>query len=164
MLMKDIEPYLKQLDTNKESIDRLGAMENDLSFLIQALAMKTDIDTLPQELKEDIKQVKHGSSVNDEHSANLVKNQSTSTFFGAKLGSYLNEKGVKSQVNKINTLYPHVFSVLSFRLKKQVKGELTLYSLIAGPVMNVQEAEKLCVVFNQIGQPCTPDKFVGELL
>lgn len=162
VLMKDIQPYMQQWDDNKEQITRLSGMEEDLSLLIQALAVQTKIETLPEQLQDDIKDVKYELSPEDAASGAFSAVEKVSVFYGGKLGSYLNQKRAQAQVNAILSQYAQMSSVLRFRLNKKEKGTLTLYDLIAGPVMSLQEAKQLCVFFNQIGQTCMPSKFVGE--
>ncbi|WP_240701998.1 SPOR domain-containing protein [Pseudoalteromonas sp. DL-6] len=156
---KDIKPYLEQWDNNKEQIARLSTMEEDLSLLIQALSAQTDIDTVPEPMKEKIKRVEYGSKQPLQPSSETVlADNTTSTnkaIYGVQIGRYLISTGAKRQVQRLKEQYPQLNSILKYRINEQQKESTTFYDVVAGPLKNQQQAAQLCLFFYKIGNKCT---------
>lgn len=156
---KDIKPYLEQWDNNKEQIARLSTMEEDLSLLIQALSAQTDIDTVPEPMKEKIKRVEYGSKQPLQPSSETVlADNTTSTnkaIYGVQIGRYLISTGAKRQVQRLKEQYPQLNSILQYRINEQQKESTTFYDVVAGPLKNQQQAAQLCLFFYKIGNKCT---------
>lgn len=156
---KDIKPYLEQWDNNKEQIARLSTMEEDLSLLIQALSAQTDIDTVPEPMKEKIKRVEYGSKQSLQPSSETVlADNTTSTnkaIYGVQIGRYLISNGAKRQVQRLKEQYPQLNSILQYRIDEQQKESTTFYSVVAGPLKNQQQAAQLCLFFYKMGNKCT---------
>lgn len=152
----DIQPYMEQWDSNKERLARLSTMEEDLSMLIQALAMQTDINTLPKEMRVKLTHEKHGSSL-DKHQLN--KPQATfeteKIVFAVKLSRFLVETGAQSQLNDLKKSFAQIFNILQYRIETQEIEGTVFYNLVVGPVNNQVQAEQLCTVFKQAGNRCS---------
>ncbi len=156
---KDIKPYLEQWDNNKEQIARLSTMEEDLSLLIQALSAQTDIDTVPEPMKEQVKRIEYGSKQTLQPSSETVlADNTTSTnkaIYGVQIGRYLISTGAKRQVQRLKEQYPQLNSILKYRINEQQKESTTFYDVVAGPLKNQQQAAQLCLFFYKIGNKCT---------
>ena len=156
---KDIKPYLEQWDNNKEQIARLSTMEEDLSLLIQALSAQTDIDTVPEPMKEKVKRVEYGSKQSLQPSSETaLADNTTSTnkaMYGVQIGRYLISNGAKRQVERLKEQYPQLNSILQYRINEQQKESTTFYSVVAGPLKNQQQAAQLCLFFYKMGNKCT---------
>ncbi|MDX1726696.1 MAG: SPOR domain-containing protein [Pseudoalteromonas tetraodonis] len=164
---KDIKPYLEQWDNNKEQIARLSTMEEDLSLLIQALSAQTDIDTVPEPMKEKIKRVEYGSKQSLQPSSETVlADNTTSTnkaIYGVQIGRYLISNGAKRQVQRLKEQYPQLNSILKYRINEQQKESTTFYSVVAGPLKNQQQAAQLCLFFYKMGNKCTLAAFSEDV-
>jgi len=156
---KDIKPYLEQWDNNKEQIARLSTMEEDLSLLIQALSAQTDIDTVPEPLKEKVKRVEYGSKQSLQLSSETALADNTistnKAIYGVQIGRYLISTGAKRQVQRLKEQYPQLNSILKYRINEQQKESTTFYDVVAGPLKNQQQAAQLCLFFYKIGNKCT---------
>lgn len=156
---KDIKPYLEQWDNNKEQIARLSTMEEELSLLIQALSAQTDIDTVPEPMKEQVKRIEYGSKQTLQPSSEtaLVNNSASinKAIYGVQIGRYLISTGAKRQVQRLKEQYPQLNSILKYRINEQQKESTTFYDVVAGPLKNQQQAALLCLFFYKIGNKCT---------
>ena len=164
---KDIKPYLEQWDNNKEQIARLSTMEEDLSLLIQALSAQTDIDTVPEPMKEKVKRVEYGSKQSLQPSSETaLADNTTSTnkaMYGVQIGRYLISNGAKRQVERLKEQYPQLNSILQYRINEQQKESSTFYSVVAGPLKNQQQAAQLCLFFYKMGNKCTLAAFSEDV-
>lgn len=164
---KDIKPYLEQWDNNKEQIARLSTMEEDLSLLIQALSAQTDIDTVPEPMKEKVKRVEYGSKQSLQPSSETaLADNTTSTneaMYGVQIGRYLISNGAKRQVEQLKKQYPQLNSILQYRINEQQKESTIFYSVVAGPLKNQQQAAQLCLFFYKMGNKCTLAAFSKEV-
>lgn len=158
--MEQIKPYLEQWDNNKKQIEHLSAMEEDLSLLIQALSLQTDIDTIPESMKEELVQVEHGSKQPQATQNTMTENvNADTTVYGVQIGRYLVSQSAKSQMLRLKEQYPKLNEVIQYRIDEQQKQSVTFYNLIAGPLKNQQQAARLCMFFNKIGNTCTLSSF-----
>lgn len=164
---KDIKPYLEQWDNNKEQIARLSTMEEDLSLLIQALSAQTDIDTVPEPMKEKVKRVEYGSKQSLQPSSETALAENTTStneaMYGVQIGRYLISNGAKRQVEQLKKQYPQLNSILQYRINEQQKESTIFYSVVAGPLKNQQQAAQLCLFFYRMGNKCTLASFLEEV-
>ena len=156
---KDIKPYLDLWDNNKDKIVRLSTMEEDLSLLIQALSAQTDIDTMPDAMKEQVKHVRYGSKESSQSFpktalSNNIASVNTA-IYAVRIGRYLISNGAKRQVQRLKEQYPQLNSILQYRINEQKKESTTFYSVVAGPLKNQQQAAQLCLLFYRMGNKCT---------
>lgn len=164
---KDIKPYLEQWDNSKEQIARLSTMEEDLSLLIQALSAQTDIDTVPEPMKEQVKRVEYGAkqSLKPSSETTLANNTTSAhkAMYGVQIGRYLISNGAKRQVQRLKEQYPQLNSILQYRINEQEKESTTFYNVVAGPLKNQQQAAQLCLFFHKMGNKCTLAVFTEDV-
>lgn len=163
--VEDIQPYIEQWDSNKEQIARLSAMEEDLSLLIQALALQTDIDNLPEAMKEQVMLVEHGTKQHQKAQQTPVQNvkNNEKPLYGVLIGRYLILQSAKSQMRKLEMQYPKLNEVIKYQVNEQQKESVTFYNLIAGPLQNQQQAAQLCLFFYNTGKTCSLTTFNQNL-
>ncbi|MEL0640629.1 SPOR domain-containing protein [Pseudoalteromonas aliena] len=164
---KDIKPYLELWDNNKEQIARLSTMEEDLSLLIQALSAQTDIDTVPDVMKEQVKDVRYGSKKSSQYFPKTTLSNNIASvntvIYGVQIGRYLVSNGAKRQVQRLKEQYPQLNGILQYRINEQQEESTTFYSVVAGPLKNQQQAAQLCLFFYKIGKKCTLAAFSEDV-
>lgn len=156
---KDIQPYIEQWDNNKEHIARLSTMEQDLTLLIQALALQTNIDTAPATLKTQLKSEEHGSK----NPPPLIKKPNKTTHYGINIGRYIIEQGAQTQAERLKRQYPTLNNIVQYQVQAQNTQATTMYNLVAGPLKNQRQAAQLCLFFKKQGNNCTLATFKYNL-
>jgi len=156
----DIQPYIEQWESNKDSIERLSTMEADLSLLIQALAVQTDLKSLPEDMQEKLTYEEHGNKPEPSSGASLhAPHETINKFFGVKFSRYLIEKGALNQLKDLKSRYEELFNVLQSRIYKQEQDGRIFYNLIIGPVKNPEQANQLCIIMQVGGNKCSIVEF-----
>ena len=156
--MQEIKPYLEQWDSSKEKINRLSDIEEDLLMLIQALSAQTDIDSVPEPLKDDVKYIKYGSENIAHIATESIESKSIidakKISYSVQIARYMNSKRAEAQVQRLQQQYPQLSAVLQYQINAQTKDSVTLYNLVAGPVQTQKQAAQLCMFFFRLGNKC----------
>lgn len=156
----DIQAYIEQWESNKDSIERLTTMEADLSLLIQALAVQIDLKSLPEDMQEKLTYEEHGNKPEPSSSASVhTPHETINNFFGVKFSRFLIEKGALNQLKDLKSRYEELFNVLQSRIDKQEQDGRIFYNLIIGPVKNPEQANQLCIIMQVGGNKCSIVEF-----
>lgn len=156
--MQEIKPYLEQWDSSKEKINRLSDIEEDLLMLIQALSAQTDIDAVPESLKDDVKYIKYGSENIAQIATESIESKSITDAkkisYSVQIARYMNAKRAEAQVQRLQQQYPQLSAILQYQINAKTKNSVTLYNLVAGPVQTQKQAAQLCMFFSRQGNKC----------
>jgi hypothetical protein len=181
---EQIKTYVKQWESQQDSIARLTAMEADLQLLITALSSQSELAENPQSLRQKTVDIHHsnqaipaekmqtakeatteqGESLANEQPWSQMHTLSTNTPLGAQLGWYLKPELVKNQIEKLNRDYPNAFNQFSFTMYERINNGVTLYGLRAGPFKNNDEVNLFCYLAESMGQVCSNVPFLGKAI
>ncbi|NOU50745.1 SPOR domain-containing protein [Pseudoalteromonas sp. JBTF-M23] len=143
----DIEPYIAQWEENKQSIERLKEMEQDLTLLLQLVASQADLEALPEQLRSDVQRVTH-------------KPQPQQTMLGmqnqvlVKLSTFLQKTHAERYITRFTNQYPQLSAVMSYKVAPQTKNGSDFYLVLAGPYKTDDDANKVCFVLHQLNEAC----------
>ncbi len=163
--MEEIKPYLEQSDANKDKINRLSEIESELLMLVQALSLQVDLETVPENMRTDVKLVEHGTSEqNIQKTAQITLTAPQQSAYAVNLGSYLKKDFAILTSQRLQKAYPLIFKAFQYKVNTLSKPNIVLHQLIAGPFNNEQDAIIFCRILFKIDLACKLSPFAGEVI
>ncbi|RJE77306.1 hypothetical protein BGP78_08810 [Pseudoalteromonas sp. MSK9-3] len=141
----EVEPFLTQWNSKKESLERLAALEEDLKILLEVVSKQVNVTELPESLRGDIKQIEHRAE-------NHTSGETTEV--SVKLGTYFNALRADAALKKFNIQFPELASAINTHIKKINLNQSERHILVGEQLSSMQEADKLCLLLKQFSQRC----------
>lgn len=150
---------IKTYNEHKAGIERVAAMEQDLSQLLALLSSANDIKPLEEKIAQPEKGVVTHQVAPD--SASKQFNTPNSDSIVVQFGRHLlntraqaqNER-IKASLSLIQSYYPDMFSSVSIYLQTPAVNGTQFYLSQAWGFMSVQESVVFCRLIQASGQPC----------
>jgi hypothetical protein len=141
----EIEPFLQQWDSKRESLDRLAELEGDLKILLDLVSNQVNIAELPESLREDVKQIEH-----------RVHNQAEDEIanISVKLGTYFNAVRADAALKQFSMRFPDLATIINTHIKKIQLSQSERYLLVGTQLSSLEEGEELCVILKRMSQRC----------
>ncbi|KAF7774194.1 hypothetical protein PCIT_a0598 [Pseudoalteromonas citrea] len=141
----EVEPFLTQWNSQKESLDRLAALEGDLKILLELVSKQVNVTELPESLRGEIKQIEHRAE-------NHTSGETTEV--SVKLGTYFNALRADTALKKFNIQFPELASAMNTHIKKINLNQSERHILVGEQLSSMQEAHELCLLLKQLSQRC----------
>lgn len=142
-----------EFNKNKAKLDKIAAMESDLSVLLQELAKHANINENPSGFRHSPKEVRVAAdySVADDEATLAFTDENT---FTVVLGRYLSKPAAQVAVDDMKRRYK--FSALYVPIGIGVEDEYKdYYSVVLGNFASRSSAVSLCQAFSRLKQYCT---------
>ncbi|MBD1582968.1 SPOR domain-containing protein [Pseudoalteromonas sp. S16_S37] len=143
----DLEPYISQWEENKQSMERLKEMEQDLTLLLQLVASQADLEAPPEQLRSDVQRVTHKAQPQQ-----TVLDMQNQVF--VKLRTFLQKAPAERYLKSFTNQYPQLSAVMSYKVVPQSKNHSDFYVVLAGPFKTDDDATKVCFVMHQLNEAC----------
>lgn len=182
----EIKQYLLEWQQAKPGIERLTALESDLTFLIAEVSKMSELNDTPeqyaQETKEPDDTVVNGSNVivatasapfqepviapppRAEVEALHTEQKVTADAYAVHLANFLKPTSANFGWYVVQQEYPTLMRNLSPKLKQVSRKNLQLYSLRIGPFDTDIQAQKACNLLKRRNYRCELTTFDGMAL
>ncbi|TMP37043.1 hypothetical protein [Pseudoalteromonas rubra] len=150
---------IKTYNEHKAGIERVAAMEQDLSQLLALLSSASDIKPIEEKIAQPEKEVVTHQVTPDSASKqfNTPSEGSIVVQFGRHLlntrAQAQNER-IRASLSLIQSYYPEMFSSVSVYLQTPAVNGTQFYLSQAWGFMSVQESVVFCRLIQASGQPC----------